>query len=78
MDAASTSVYRWAAWAVALVVFKFTVEKAFLIRTAFARIKCVYTSLFLSLCQATANFYIGITQAMYRYGSTRSAQWLLR
>jgi cytochrome P450 len=39
MDFASMSLYRWAASLVALVVFKFTVEKALLIRTAFARIK---------------------------------------
>jgi hypothetical protein len=41
MDFASMSLYRWAASLVALVVFKFTVEKALLIRTAFARIKYV-------------------------------------
>ena len=39
----SKSFYGWAISAIALAVFKFIVDKALSIRTAFARIKYVYS-----------------------------------
>ena len=69
-----SSFYRWAVSVIALLAFKFTVDKALSIWTAFARIKYVRsTSL---VVPGKTMFYLGIARVGYRYGSDRSALWL--
>ena len=64
MDVSSSvSIYRWAAASVALVVFKFAVDKALSVRTAFARIKYVCSACAVACPKPKANSYAEIVQA---------------
>lgn len=72
------SIYRWAVTGIALVVFKFAVDNALSVRTAFARIKYVCSACTIACPKPKVDVCAEIVQAADCCGLTRSASWLLR